>query len=265
MNLPTKALLGALLLCISTGAQAQLAWEKTELELNPAPGADSAVATFKYENKGDKSIHISNVRTSCGCTTAALAKNDVAPGEKGEIVATLKTGDRVGLQQKTVTVETDDPKTPSTVLTLKANIVQLLELQPAFVSWAANEDPKPKTIVAKAGKGVTVKSLDVTSSAPDFATKVEPGSAAGEFKIVVTPKDTGHQATANLTIKPDIAATPGKVFNASARVMPAAPPVAAANAPAANAPGAKPPAANAPAAKMSTQVMPSVTPATIAH
>lgn len=221
MNLPTKALIGALSLCISTGAQAQLAWEKTEVELNPPPGAEAAVATFKYENKGDKPVHINAVKTSCGCTTAALAKNDVAPGEKGEIVATLKTGDRVGVQQKTVTVETDDPKVPQTVLTLKANLIQLLDLQPAFVSWQANEDPKPKTITAKAGKGVTIKSLEVTSSAPEFTTKVEPGSAAGEFRILVSPKDTAHQATANLTIKPDSSVTPAKVFNASARVMPA--------------------------------------------
>jgi hypothetical protein len=221
MNLPTKALLGALFLGLSTVAQAQLAWEKTEIELNPAPGADSAVATFKYENKGTTPIKNKAVRTSCGCTTAALKKNDVAPGEKGEIVATLKTGDRVGQQVKTVTVDTDDPKNLQTVLTLKANIAQLLELQPAFVFWAANEDPKPKTIVAKAGKGVTITSLEVTSSTPEFTTKVEPGSTAGEFKIVVQPKETGHQATANLTIKPDKGAGEGKVFNASARVMPA--------------------------------------------
>ena len=250
MNRPTKALLGALFLCISTGAQAQLAWEKTELELNPPPGAESAVATFKYENKGAKPIHINNVRTSCGCTTAALAKNDVAPGEKGEIVATLKTGDRVGLQQKTVTVETDDPKQPQTVLTLKATIVQLLELQPAFVSWQANEDPKPKTIVAKAGKGVTIKNLEVASSTPDFTTKVEPGSTAGEFRIIVAPRDTGHQATANLTIKPDSSVSPAKVFNASARVMPLAT-AAIANAPVPE--------------KMTTQALPSATPATAPH
>ena len=222
MNLPSKALLGALFLSISTGAQAQLAWEKSELELNPPPGSETAVATFKYQNKGDKKIHINAVKTSCGCTTAALAKNDVEPGEKGEIVATLKTGDRVGSQQKTVTVETDDPKQPQTILTLKANIIALLELQPAFVSWQANEDPKPKTIEAKAGKGVTIKNLEVASSAPEFTTKVEPGSAAGEFKITVTPKDTAHQATANLTIKQDSSVNPTKVYNASARVMPPA-------------------------------------------
>jgi Protein of unknown function (DUF1573) len=226
MNLPTKALLGALFLCLSTGAQAQLAWEKTEIELNPAAGADSAVATFKYENKGTTPINIKAVRTSCGCTTAALKKNDVAPGEKGEIVATLKTGDRIGQQVKTVTVDTDDPKNLQVVLTLKANISQLLDLQPAFVFWAANEDPKPKTIVAKAGKGVTIKSLEVTSSTPDFTTKVEPGKTAGEFNILVQPKETGHQSTANLTIKPDKGAGEGKVFNASARVMPPAVPTA---------------------------------------
>lgn len=219
MNLPTKALLGVLSLCLSTIAQAELTWEKTELELNPPPGADSAVATFKYQNKGDKKIHINAVRTSCGCTTAALAKNDVEPGEKGEIVATLKTGDRVGLQTKTVTVETDDPKQASTVLTLKANCVALLELQPAFLTWQPTDKPEPKTITAKAGKGVTVNSLEVNSSAPDFTTKVEPGSAAGEFKVVVTPKDTSHPSTANISIKPDNNA---KVYNASVRVMPAA-------------------------------------------
>jgi hypothetical protein len=225
MNLPTKALLAALFLCLSTMAQAQLAWEKTELDLNPAPGAEAVVATFKYENKGTTPINIKAVRTSCGCTTAALAKNTVAPGEKGEIVATLKIGDRTGMQQKTVTVETDDPKTPSTILTFKAMIAQILDLQPAFVFWQANEKPDPKTIVAKPGKGVAIKSLEVTSSTPDITAKVEP-LPNGEFKINVTPKDTAHQITANLTIKPDSPTAAGKVFTASARVMPPAVPTA---------------------------------------
>ena len=162
------------------------------------------------------------MHTSCGCTTAALAKNDVAPGEKGEIVATLKTGDRTGLQQKTVTVDTDDQAHPQTILTLKANIAQILALQPVFVSWQANEEPKPKTIEAKPGKGVTIKNLEVTSSSSEFTAKVEPGSAPGEFRIIVQPHDTAHQITASLTIKTDGSAGTGKIFSASARVMPPA-------------------------------------------
>ena len=153
MNLPTKALFGALFLCISTVAQAQLAWEKTELELSPAPGAESAVFAFKYENKSDKQVHISNVRTSCGCTTAALKKNDVAPGEKGEIVATLKIGDHAGLQQKTVTVETDDPKQPQTILTLKANGHASSRIAAGACLLAGKRRPKAKNDCGEGGQG----------------------------------------------------------------------------------------------------------------
>lgn len=209
---------GALSLLIAASAPAALVFEKTELDLQPELGASKVDAVFKYENKGDTPVHIKAVKPSCGCTTAALAKNDVAPGEKGEITATFNIGDRTGLQVKTVTVETDDPKTPQMVLTFKAMVAQALELQPTFVFWQSNEPAQAKTIIAKAAKGVTVKKVDVISSSGDFTAKVEPGAAAGEFKIQVQPKDTTKPLNATLTIKPDT--TPAKVYYAAARVMP---------------------------------------------
>jgi hypothetical protein len=217
MNAKRFFFTGALCFLVAASTHAALVFEKTELDLNPELGASKVDAVFKYENKGDTPVHIKAVKPSCGCTTAALAKNDVAPGEKGEITATFNIGDRSGVQVKTVTVETDDPKTPQTVLTFKANIAQLLELQPTFVFWQANEAAQPKTIIAKAAKGTTVKKVDVTSSSGDFTAKVEPGSN-GEFKIQVQPKDTTKPLNATLTIKPDV--TPAKVYFASARVMP---------------------------------------------
>jgi hypothetical protein len=220
MNGKKNLLLGVLALAIASSAQAALSWDKTELELKPAIGAATAVGVFKYANKGDKPIPFNAVRPSCGCTTAALAKNDVAPGEKGEITATLNIGERTGLQTKTITVETDDPTTPSTVLTLKAMIAQVIELEPGFVVWEANEPAKPKTIVAKASKEVTVKNIEVTSSSADFTAKVEPGSAPGEFKINVLPKDTAKPINATLTVKPDAATTPAKVYYVQARINP---------------------------------------------
>jgi hypothetical protein len=208
------------LLCFSLAAktQAALVFEKTMVDLNPPMGATTAEAVFKYENKGDTAVHIKAVKPSCGCTTAALAKNDVAPGEKGEIKATFTIGTLSGVQTKTISVETDDPKAPQTVLTFKAMIAQLLEVQPNFVFWQANDPVQPKTIIAKAGKGATIKKVDVTSSSGDFTAKVEPGSTAGEFKIQVQPKDTTKAVNATLTIKPDV--TPEKVYFAAARVLP---------------------------------------------
>jgi hypothetical protein len=209
---------GALCLLVAASAPAALVFEKTELDLHPDLGASKVDAVFKYENKGDAPVHIKAVRPSCGCTTAALAKNDVAPGEKGAITATFNIGDRTGVQQKTVTVETDDPKSPQTILTFKATIAQLLELQPSFVFWQANEPAKPKTIMAKAAKTAAVKKVDVVSSSGDFTAKVEPGSTADEFKIEVSPKDTAKPVAATLTIKPDT--SPAKIYYAQARVLP---------------------------------------------
>lgn len=218
MNATRVLFFGVGSFCVAAAAHASLVFEKTELDIHPDLGADKAVAVFKYENKGDTPIHIKSVRPSCGCTTAALAKNDVAPGEKGDITATLTIADRTGVQVKSVTVETDDPKTPQTVLTFKATIAQLLEVQPSFVYWQANESPQPKSLVVKAAKTADVKKIDVTSSTGDFTAKVEPGSSPGEFKIAVQPKDTTKPLNATLTIKPD--SHPQKIFYASARVMP---------------------------------------------
>jgi len=218
MKLNAKAIFAGMILCALPSLHAQLAWEKTEVDLHPKLGEKEAVAVFKYENKGDKPITIKNVRSSCGCTVASLKKNDVAPGEKGEITATYSVGGHTGLQQKSVAVETDDPKEPSLNLLLRVFIPQEVEMQPSFVFWKTGEEPKPKTITIKAGEGVKVTKVDVTSSTPEFTTKVDKGSKAGEFVVTVKPKDTTHTVSSTLTIKPDYP----KTLYALARVTPPA-------------------------------------------
>ncbi len=201
---------------LSATARAELKWEQTTLELRPAIGDKEAVVHFKYQNAGDTPVHIKSVHTSCGCTVAKLQKDDVAPGEKGEITVTFNIGDRTGIQQKTVMVETDDPAHPAAVVTLMVFLPETLEIKPTFVYWEGGEAPKAKTVVARASKDFPVKQLKVTSSSPDFLTKVEPGSAPGEFKIEIEPKQTMHATSATLTIHPD---NSEKTFYARAQVF----------------------------------------------
>lgn len=218
MNLRFQVLAAALLFGATSAAHAQLVWDKTEIELHPKVGDKEAVAQFPYQNKGTKPITIKNVRSSCGCTVASLKKNDVAPGEKGEITATFTIGNRTGTQVKAVSVETDDPAQAMLNLQMKIVIPQEIELQPAFVYWESGEAPKPKTITVKAGEGVNVTKIDVTSSTPDFTTTVEKPKKPGEFVISVVPKDTTRLVSATLTIKPDYP----KALYATARVVPPA-------------------------------------------
>jgi len=202
-------------LALTDTCRAGLNWEQTQIELHPAPGAATAVGSFKYKNTGDTVVHFKSITTSCGCTTAARQKDEVAAGETGEITATFKVGTSTGVQQKTVRVETDDAAAPVTVLALRAVIPQMLELRPSFVYWENSEPAKPKTIIVKAAKELHATSLKVTSSSNDFVTSVS-SAAQNEFKIEVQPHDTAHSVSAVLTVQPD---SGGKPVYATARVV----------------------------------------------
>ena len=226
MNMTLSKLIGIfVLIALADGARAELKWEQTSVELHPAFSDKQAVAHFKYENVGNTPVHFNSVHASCGCTTAQTQNEQVAPGQKGEITATFNIGGRTGTQVKTVNVQTDDPDPARStiVLTLKAVITPLLEIQPAFVYWQNGEEPKPKIITAKANKDAAIKKLDVASPTPDFTAKVDAGSASNEFRISVQPRDTTKAVYATLTIKADSPANPGNTFAVAARVMPPAP------------------------------------------
>ena len=216
----TKHLLTLLIgSCLTSLAYGDLKFEKTELELHPSAADATAVAHFKYENTGSKPIHIASVQTSCGCTVATLKSNDVAPGDKGEITATLNIGNRTGTQTKALTVNTDDPAHPQTILTLHAVIPTLLEVQPIFVFWKQDEEMKPKIITVKAPKDSPVTKITVSSSDMEISAKVEKGDGPKEWKLNIVPKDNAKLHNATLTITPDFPPGAPKLFYATVRVI----------------------------------------------
>lgn len=211
-----KLLFVAMMLAGLASAHGQLVWEKTEIELRPKAGDEDAVANFKYTNKGDKPVRITNVKASCGCTVPEWTKDPIAPGQSGQLTATFKIGGRTGQQIKTVRVDTDDASQPPANLVLKAMIPQAVQIQPAFVFWQMGEANKPKVITVRGSAEVPVSKVDASSSAPEFTTKVEKGAVPGEFLIHVQPASTERQLTATITIKP---AESAKTFQVLARVI----------------------------------------------
>lgn len=78
--------------------------------------------TFVLTNVGDAALTITRVRTSCGCTTTALTKTTLAPGESVELTATFDTTHYSGKVGKSVYVESNDPHTPKLVLVLTGTV-----------------------------------------------------------------------------------------------------------------------------------------------
>lgn len=85
--------------------------------------------TFVLTNSGDTALSISGVQTTCGCTTAALAKSTLAPGESVDLTVHFNTAHYQGQVQKTVYVRSDDPASPQLTLSLAGTVTKLQSYQ----------------------------------------------------------------------------------------------------------------------------------------
>lgn len=78
--------------------------------------------TFTITNEGKSDLIIRRVRSSCGCTAVAPAKKVIAGGETAPVKVTFDSRGKRGRQSKSVTVITNDPKTPTTTLRITSNV-----------------------------------------------------------------------------------------------------------------------------------------------
>ena len=78
---------------------------------------------FDFKNTGQNVLVIKNVKPACGCTgVVANEKKEYQPGESGTVKFTFNTEGRMGKNEKTITVETNDPKEPNKTLSFAVNI-----------------------------------------------------------------------------------------------------------------------------------------------
>jgi hypothetical protein len=91
--------------------------------------------SFAVKNTGDADLQILAARPACGCTVADFDKV-IKPGEMGKVTAHVDTTNFNGPITKTVTIETNDPNTPSSVLNLQAIVKPYVDALPAgFVRY----------------------------------------------------------------------------------------------------------------------------------
>jgi len=189
-------------LCASS-AFAQLTWDKTEQTFNATPEDGAVVAKYKFTNTGSKPIKIQSVLTSCGCTTAALAKNEYAPGESGEIDAKFTFSGHTGSQYKRIMVSTSAAPGQPTTLKLNVYIQERVSVAPQVVLWRVGEQPSPKAIQIAIGGDTAVKILSVTSDNPAIKVKLREVNPGKEYEAQVTPDSAAQRASATLIIRTD--------------------------------------------------------------
>ncbi len=158
---------------------------------------------FPFKNESKKSVTITETRTSCGCTTAKLDKKTYAPGESGQIAAHFDIGSRVGPQQKTITLTTDDPGEKPVVLELNVDIPDALETSAALLVWKVGEKTDAQIFSVKAKPGYKIKVTDIRCSNAFFTAKLDSAKEGEAYNIAVTPVKTDAKTFGLLIVTTD--------------------------------------------------------------
>ncbi len=214
---PAGPLALALALTFSSPAFSQLHWDAPQQSFKVKATADDVKAVFKFQNTGSTPVTISEVKTSCGCTTAALAKKDYAPGEAGQIVADFHLAGRTGHQEKAIMVRTSDQPQP-TMLLLTVDIPDLVKIDPEFVLWKIGDPPDPKTIRIKVNDDVPVRITSVLSDNPMVQLIVHETKPGKDLELELRPADTARPASAVLLVQTDYPPENPQTHYAYARV-----------------------------------------------
>ncbi len=79
---------------------------------------------YVLTNSGKSDLYIRKVKASCGCTAVQPEKNVITPGESVHIKTVFNSAGKVGSQNKTVTIITNDPKKSNMILWVKGEVVK---------------------------------------------------------------------------------------------------------------------------------------------
>jgi len=213
------------LFCLARLDASTLVWEKNKISTEVIEGQQTEVkASFPFKNTGDHPVTITGARPSCGCTTAALTKSTYAPGESGEIAVVFHPAERTGLQEKTITVTTNEPNQPPTNLLFEINIKQYLEVTPRLVAWRVGDKPSEKMVVLSALPAYPIAEITAQDEpAGTCVTRIEVVEKGQKYKVYLKPTSTAQRENTSVTIKAKLADNTEKKTEAYIFVNPSGP------------------------------------------
>ena len=89
---------------ISEGAE--ISFDKSTHDYGQIEKSANGECVFVFTNNGNKPLKITNAKGSCGCTVPQWPREEIAPGESGEIKVRYDTK-RIGVINKSVTIQSN--------------------------------------------------------------------------------------------------------------------------------------------------------------
>ncbi len=171
------------------GSGPRIHFSEMEYNFGTVQPGEKILHSFKVENQGDSNLEITEVRPSCGCTTAGSWSRLIKPGESGNIPVQLDTGRFKGELTKTISITSNDPTHKQVVLKLVGSIwvpIALSETHAVFSSNLDLEVPQTKVITIENKSETPLELSDLTMTSKLFTANVKTVTAGSKYELEVT-------------------------------------------------------------------------------
>ena len=105
----------------------ELLLSESEFDFGSIPNSASVTHVLKVRNAGRGPLEITGISTSCGCTTATVADENLPAGEETDLTITfdpLSHDGATGEFMRLVYVRSTDPDTPEATVTVRVTVVE---------------------------------------------------------------------------------------------------------------------------------------------
>ncbi|MDZ4404861.1 DUF1573 domain-containing protein [Prosthecobacter sp.] len=190
-----------LALASSAIAHAELTLDVSAIELKPKPEDEEVETTFKFRNKGGKTVKILGLESACSCLSAELDKAEYKPGEVGTGHASFKVSTFIGRHEKSVTVSTDDPKQPEWQVNFILDVPAVVDIKPKTLEWFIGDTPGSKSSLVRFTGDEPMKIIKVTPIRDNVNFDWKELKEGREYLVTVTPKSTQDVTMSALKIE----------------------------------------------------------------
>jgi hypothetical protein len=191
----------ALLLPLAAEAS-RLEWDKTEVRIEMTPEQEEARAEYIVTNKGDETVRIARVKTSCGCTGSILKKKIIPPGESTTVTGTFNKGKRQGLNHNKLEVFLDNQPEAIATLHMIVQIPRLVDAQPQLVYWNPSTSKTDRQIRITLDKRYVTEISDIEYDHSQLIILEEPDPNGKADRILrVLPQSFDKQIRETVIIK----------------------------------------------------------------
>jgi hypothetical protein len=177
-----------------TASRAKIAFSETLWDFGHIPKTGKVVHTYQIKSVGEDTLIIAKVRTTCGCTSAPLSRDTLAPGEKATLDVIFDPAKvMVGETTKRLHVVCNDPNNPLAEIRFTARIghgSSLVKVTPALVDFdSLSSKTQTLTIENTSGEKLSMTRVEGPAEGVDVDLKDQVLQPGQSIQVTLKLKD----------------------------------------------------------------------------